>query len=221
MLRQLAAEDPKQRLRAEVKAAMDDRGGPDRIRISSVRSERNRTLSGRSLQQIAAMWSLPPEDTVMRLIVEEEAAVSAVFFALSEEDLLRILKSDTVAVGSDGSGLSALDTGAVVHPRSYGTFARVLGHYVRDRDVLPLAKAVYKMSGLPACRLGLKDRGLLRAGFMADIVLFDAERIADTATFEKPHSYPRGVRLVMVNGKIAARDGRPTGERAGRVLRAS
>ena len=188
MLGQLAAEAQRPRLRADVLTAINDRGGPDRIRISGTGSERNRSLCGRSLEQIAAAWNIPPEDVVIRLVAEEEAAVSAVFFALSGDDLLAILQSDRVAVGSDGSGLSVSDRTAATHPRSYGTFPRVLGRFVRERKLLPLARAIYKMTGLPASRLGFMDRGLIREGFKADIVLFDPERITDTATFESPHS---------------------------------
>jgi N-acyl-D-amino-acid deacylase len=220
MLKQLATEARQPRLQADVRAAITDRGGPDRIRISGVGPERNRSLSGRTITQIAAAWSLPPEDAVIRLVLENEAAVGAVFFSLSEEDLFAILRSDKVAVGSDGSGLSVSDPGAVTHPRSYGTFPRVLGHFVREHNILPLATAVYKMTGLPASRLGIKDRGCIRKGFKADLVLFDPAEVADTATFETPHAYPRGIPIVMVNGALAVRDGKPTGVRAGRVLRA-
>lgn len=219
MLQRLADDAQRPRLQADVRAAVADRGGAERIRISSAGTEAGRALSGRSIAQVAADWGIPPEDAVIRLVTENEASVGAVFFSLSEEDLLAIMRSDRVAVGSDGSGLSAADHAVVTHPRSYGTFPRVLGRFVREQQVLPLTTAVFKMTGLPADRLGLTDRGRIRPGFKADLVLFDPEEIADTATFENPHAYPQGIRLVMVNGTAAVRDGRPTGARAGRVLR--
>jgi N-acyl-D-aspartate/D-glutamate deacylase len=154
----------------------------------------------------------------MQLVVEEAAAVSAVFFSLSEDDLAVIMRSETVAVGSDGAALAGTDDRSATHPRAYGTFPRVLGHFVREKGMLPLATAIYKMTGLPARRLGVRDRGRIAGGFKADLVLFDPGAIADTATFESPRSYPNGIRLVMVNGRVAAQDGRPTAERAGRVL---
>jgi N-acyl-D-aspartate/D-glutamate deacylase len=202
-----------------IRAAIAERGGPERIRISGTGSERNRALCGRTLAQIASMWEAPPEDAVMRLVTEEAAAVSAVFFSLSEDDLAAIMESDRVAVGSDGAALAGTGDGGATHPRAFGTFPRVLGHFVRERKLLPLSTAVYKMTGLPAERLGLRDRGRIAAELAADLVLFDPEAVADTATFESPRSFPKGILLVMVNGRIAAQDGRPTAERPGRVLR--
>ena len=219
MLERLRDEPDQTRLRADIRAAMAERGGAGRIRISGTGSERNRALCGRSLAQVATQWNVPPEDAVMRLVVEEAAAVSAVFFSLSEDDLAVIMRSETVAVGSDGAALAGTDDRSATHPRAYGTFPRVLGHFVREKGMLPLATAIYKMTGLPARRLGVRDRGRIAAGFKADLVLFDPGAIADTATFESPRSYPNGIQLVMVNGRVAAQDGRPTAERAGRVLR--
>ena len=207
------------RLRAAIRAALAERGGAGRIRISGTGSERNRALCGRSLAQVAMHWNVPPEDAVVRLVVEEAAAVSAVFFSLSEDDLAVIMRSDTVAVGSDGAALAGADDGSATHPRAYGTFPRVLGHFVREKGMLPLATAIYKMTGLPARRLDIQDRGRIAAGYKADLVLFDPDAIADTATFEHPCSFPTGIRVVIVNGRIAAQDGRVTAERAGRVLR--
>jgi N-acyl-D-amino-acid deacylase len=219
MLGRLARGECTPRLCADIRAAVAERGGPERIRISGTGSDRNRALCGRSLAQIASTWDVPPEEAVVRLVAGEEAAVSAVFFSLAEEDLAAIMQSDTVAVGSDGAALAGSGAGGAAHPRAYGTFPRVLGHFVRERRVLPLATAVYKMTGLPAERLGVRDRGRVAEGFMADLVLFDPGAIADTATFERPCAYPAGIRLVMVNGRIAAQDGRIAAERAGRVLR--
>jgi N-acyl-D-amino-acid deacylase len=219
MLGRLGDGQAKTRLSAGIHAAVAERGGPERIRISGTRSGRNRPLCGQSLAQVASAWGVSPEEAVVRLVAEEEAAVSAVFFSLSEDDLAAIMQSDRVAVGSDGAALAGTDEGSTPHPRAFGTFPRVLGHFVRERRLLPLSTAVYKMTGLPAERLGLPDRGRIAEGFAADLVLFDPGAIADTATFERPRSSPAGIRLVMVNGRVAAKDGRPTAERAGRVLR--
>ena len=219
MLELLTSATRDTRLRADIRAALAERGGAGRIRISGTGSERNRALCGRSLAQVAMHWNVPPEDAVVRLVVEEAAAVSAVFFSLSEDDLAVIMRSDTVAVGSDGAALTGEDDGSATHPRAYGTFPRVLGHFVRERKMLPLATAIYKMTGLPARRLGIQDRGRIAAGYQADLVLFDPDAIADTATFENPCAFPAGIRMVIVNGRIAAQDGRVTAERAGRVLR--
>jgi N-acyl-D-aspartate/D-glutamate deacylase len=128
----------------------------------------------------------------------------------------RILRYPHTMVASDGDVI-VFGSGAP-HPRSYGTFARVLGRYVRERGVLTLEDAVRRMTSFPAARLGLKDRGLLRIGMKADLAIFDPERIGDRATFDKPHQYAVGVLDVLVNGKPVLRDGRVTAERPGRVL---
>ena len=219
MLGRLGDGQANAQLITDIRAAIAERGGPERIRISGTGSERNRALCGRTLAQIASMWEVPPEDAVVRLVAEETAAVSAVFFSLSEDDLAAIMESDRVAVGSDGAALAGAGEGSATHPRAYGTFPRVLGHFVREKRMLPLATAVYKMTGLPAERLGLRDRGRIAAGCAADLVLFDPGTVGDTATFERPRSFPAGIRMVMVNGRIAAQDGRATTERAGRILR--
>jgi N-acyl-D-amino-acid deacylase len=152
--------------------------------------------------------------------VEEELKVDMIRFGLSEDDVRTIMRHPWVMVGSDGSALAPYGTlgKGKPHPRNYGTFPRVLGHYVREEGVLGLETAVSKMTGLPAWRLGLWDRGLLRPGFWADLVLFDPERIRDMATFADPHRYPEGIELVVVNGVVTVEGGEHTGARAGQVL---
>jgi N-acyl-D-amino-acid deacylase len=131
-----------------------------------------------------------------------------------------ILADPLVSVGSDGHGLNAAEAaGEATHPRSYGTFARVLGRYVREQNVLTLAAAIHKMSGLPAGRLGLTDRGLVRPGFAADLVLFDPETVADPADYADPHRYATGVVHLLVDGEPVIWEGKLTGRRPGRVLR--
>jgi N-acyl-D-aspartate/D-glutamate deacylase len=187
--------------------------------ICGAASERIRRVSGKFLSEIAATWAVAPEEAVIRMLIED-ASVSAVYFSLSEGDVTAILQSDHVAIGSDGRALAAASGSAEsTHPRSYGTFPQVLGHFVREKGLVSLPAAVRKMTALPAGRLGLADRGMVRPGAAADLVLFDPSAIAARATFENPHQYPEGISLVMVNGKVAAREGRLTGERAGRVLR--
>ncbi len=220
LLKRLAAEDFAARIREEIGKEMSLRGGAENIMISHVFSARNAGVSGRRISEIAANWKTSAEEAVVRLLLEEEAAVGAIFFSLSEKDITSIMADDRVSVGSDGRGMNAAeDSGEATHPRSYGTFARVLGHYVRERKVLPLVKAVWKMSGLPASRLGLRDRGLLRPGFPADMVLFDPGAVRDPATFIRPHAYAEGVIGVWVNGQQIIEKGQFTGTRPGQVLR--
>jgi N-acyl-D-aspartate/D-glutamate deacylase len=135
---------------------------------------------------------------------------------MSERDLVRILRHPATMIGSDGS--VPIFGEANPHPRSYGTFARVLGLYVRDKKVLTLEDAVRKMSAFPAARLGLADRGVLRPGLKADIAVFDAAAVRDTATFTKPHQYAEGFSHVIVNGQIVFENGGMTEARPGRVL---
>jgi N-acyl-D-aspartate/D-glutamate deacylase len=135
---------------------------------------------------------------------------------MDEADVERIMQHPATAVGSDG-GVSVFGQ-SVPHPREYGTFARVLGRYVRERGVLTLEEAVRKMSGATAQRLGLQDRGLLREGLHADIAVFDAASVSDRATFAEPHQYAEGIEYVLVNGTLVVDGGQHTGARPGRVL---
>src|SRR5690606_13156592 len=146
----------------------------------------------------------------------EQGNAQGIFHAIAEEDLRRILVHPATMVASDGEVV--VFGRAHPHPRSYGTFVRVLGVYARDTKLLPLETAVQKMTALPAQRLGLTDRGVLRTGMKADIAVFDAARVRDTATFEQPHSYAEGVEYVLVNGQVIVERGRLTGARPGRVL---
>jgi N-acyl-D-amino-acid deacylase len=199
---------------------MNQRGGLSRIVIAEIGSAKNAGLSGKNVSQIAELWQCSPERAVMRLLLEERAAVGAVYFSLSDEDVAAILSSDQVSVGSDGMGMKAEDDfGRSTHPRSYGTFARILGVYARQRGILSMAKAIHKMTGLVAGRLGLENRGFIRPGFTADLVLFDPLTIQDRSTFDHPHQYATGVVYTWVNGCPIVQDGIITGNTPGKVLR--
>jgi N-acyl-D-aspartate/D-glutamate deacylase len=220
LLKRLAAPELRDRLRREILQAMNTRGGAERVLIASLGSSGSAGLSGKTIGQIAALWNCPPEEAVIRLLLQEKATAMAVYFSLSEKDVETIMASEQVAVGSDGQGMNAdEDAAATTHPRSYGTFARVLSRYVREQGVLSLPTAVYKMTGLPAARLGLRERGLLKPGYAADLVLFDPAKIQDRADFHNPHQYPAGIVHVWVNGVQAVKDGKLTGNAPGRVLR--
>ena len=220
MLQRLEVPELRLRLAAEIGAEIAAREGAEGITVSNCASRHHRQLSGRTIADIARSWRCAPADAVIRLLVEADGAVGAIFFSMSEEDVTRILADPQVAVGSDGHGLdAAADAGEATHPRSYGTFSRVLGHYVREKKVLSLEAAVRKMSSLPAGRLGLSDRGLIKPGFAADLVLFDPAEIKDLADYQDPHRYSQGVVHLLVGGESVIRDGKPTGRRPGRVLR--
>jgi N-acyl-D-amino-acid deacylase len=166
-------------------------------------------LAGRTLDEIAQAMGCAAEEAAARL-----QPAGAVYFQMSEDDVRRVLAFAPTMIGSDG-----LPHDVHPHPRLWGTFPRVLGHYARDEGLFTLEQAVHKMTGLSARNFGLEARGLVAQGAYADLTLFDAARIRDAATFESPTAPAEGIELVMVNGEIAWRDGRPTGARAGRVLR--
>ena len=222
--KQLLARMREPAARARIKAAivkniLDNRGGGDPKNIVMASCAHDPSLAGKSLAQITdARGKAPtPEnaaETAMDL--QEKGGCSAVYHAIGEQDVERVLRYPFTMVASDGQ-ITTFGK-ASPHPRSYGTFARVLGHYVRERKALTLEDAVRRMSALPAARLNLGDRGLLRPGMKADIAIFDAATIGDKATFTEPHQYAVGVRDVLVNGKAVLRDGKMSGERPGQVL---
>jgi dihydroorotase/N-acyl-D-amino-acid deacylase len=148
--------------------------------------------------------------------IVEQGGCQGIFHAMSERDLVRILRHPATMIASDGE-IPVFGRNHP-HPRSYGTFARVLGVYARDKKLIPLELAVHKMSALPAQRLGLVDRGVLRPGLKADVAIFDPAKVRDTATFEKPHAYADGVTYVIINGEVAFESGAMTAARSGRVL---
>jgi len=166
-------------------------------------------LAGKTLDEVAQLLGCGPEQAAARL-----QPAGAVYFQMSEEDVRRVLAFAPTMIGSDG-----LPHDVHPHPRLWGTFPRVLGHYARDEGLFTLEQAVHKMTGLSARNFGLEGRGVVAAGAYADLTLFDAARIRDAASFERPTAPAEGIELVMVNGQIAWRDGRPSGARAGRVLR--
>jgi N-acyl-D-amino-acid deacylase len=178
-------------------------------------------VEGRRLSDIAASDGLDPAEAALRLVEATGGRAAMIVFMLDEVDVRTVLAAPGVMVGSDGSALAPYgEMGqGKPHPRSYGTFPRVLGHYVRETGVLDLPTAVRKMTGLPAARLGLADRGVLRVGARADVVAFDPATVADRATYEEPHRYPDGIRHVLVNGRLVIRAGEHTGSLPGRVLR--
>jgi N-acyl-D-aspartate/D-glutamate deacylase len=180
----------------------------DRIEITITWSEPHPDVGGRSLREIASEWGMPLLDAARRL-----QPAGAIYHSMSEDDVRRILRHPATVIGSDG-----LPNDPKPHPRLWGAFPRVLGHYARDTGLFPLAEAVHKMTGLPARKFGLRDRGVVREGGAADLVLFDAATIRDVATFTDPQRPADGIHAVWVNGVPSSRDQVPTGARGGRFL---
>jgi N-acyl-D-aspartate/D-glutamate deacylase len=189
------------------------------IVLSRASAPEVRRYEGMSAAEIAeARGMADPADVVLDLMAAEAGGISGVFHTMSEDDVRLVMRQPWVAHASDGSAIN-LEAAGLPHPRNYGTVPRVLGHYVREEGVLTLEDAVRKMTSLPAQILGLSDRGQVRQGFVADLAIFDAERIAETNSFENPKSYPVGIPYVIVNGTLLIDDGEHTDARPGRVLR--
>ncbi len=209
------------RIREElVRRVKQDPGGFDLIVISGVRTDGNLPLVGRNLAQIAEGWKLEPVDALLRLLVEEGGTVSFIGHGMSAGNVEMVLSHPLVMIGSDGSSMAPVGEAARgrPHPRSYGTFPRVLGHYSRERGLFDLPTAVRKMTSMPADQAGIPDRGRISRGMKADLVVFDAATVMDGATFDDPHRFPSGIHHVLVNGVAVVAEGAHTGERPGRVV---
>jgi N-acyl-D-amino-acid deacylase len=180
----------------------------DAIEITITWSEPHAEMGGRSLKEIARAWDVSLLDAARRL-----RPAGAIYHSMSEDDVRRILRHPATVIGSDG-----LPNDPNPHPRLWGAFPRVLGHYARDERLFPLAEAVHKMTGLPARKFGLSDRGLVREGYAADLVLFDAATVRDVATFADPQRPAEGIAAVWVNGVLTSRDQVATGARGGRFV---
>ena len=194
----------------------------DTWRIAFIHTENNRNVLGRSVEDIAEERGVEPAEAVLQLVEEERGSVPTLVHNRVEGDVRTFMGHPMSMFGSDGRAISpeGLYGTARPHPRFYGTYPRVLGRYVREEPpVLSLETAVYKMSGFPAQRLGLSDRGLVEEGRVADLVVFDPDTVLDRATFEEPHQYPVGIPYVFVNGVAVVDEGKHTGARPGRVLR--
>jgi N-acyl-D-amino-acid deacylase len=206
--------------RARIVSEMRKREKLPKTILLRFRTERLRPLIGRSLRDVALERNVDEFDALVDLVREDRSRVQVAYFSMSEIDTVKALARPWVAIGSDGA--SQAPEGAFLrsatHPRAYGNFARLLGKYVREDKVIPLEEAVRRLTGLPASFLGLDRRGLLREGMYADIAVFDPATIADTATYEKPHSYAVGMKHVFVNGTQVLADGEHTGAKPGRAV---
>ena len=196
-------------------------GKPDNVLLVAFNTDALKPLTGKTLAEVAKLRNKSPEETAMDLVIEDHSRIGTVYFLMSEDNVKLGLSQPWVALGSDEGSYEP--AGAFLksqpHPRAYGTFARFLGHYVRDEHVASLADAVRRLSALPAHNLKLRDRGELKPGAYADIVIFDAATIADHATFDRPQQFATGMRDVFVNGVQVLKDGEHTGAKPGQVVR--
>jgi len=228
MLARLRDPQTRQRLKTEISQEQTTweniyfgSGGPGGVLIGSVVNRELEPLQGKRISEIAEQQKKDPLDAVFDLIVADRGQTGAIYFMMSEDDMRAAMKSPLVSFCTD-SGSRATDgplAGSKSHPRGWGSYPRILGQYVRDEKLLSLEAAIHKMTGAPAARVGLKERGLIKEGMFADITVFDPAKVIDRATFESPNQYPIGIDYVIVNGKISVDKGQRTSALAGRVLR--
>jgi N-acyl-D-amino-acid deacylase len=195
-------------------------GSADRVLLVGFKSEALKPLIGKTLAEVAKLRGETVEDTIMNLVLEDRSRVGAVYFMMSEDNIRKQIKLPWVSFGSDaGSMAPELPfTKSSAHPRAYGNFARLLGRYVREEQIIPLGEAIRRLTGLPATNLELDRRGFIREGMFADVVVFDPAEIGDRATFDKPHQYAAGMRHVFVNGVQVLKNGEHTGATPGRAV---
>jgi N-acyl-D-amino-acid deacylase len=196
-------------------------GSPDKILFISFKADSLKYLTGKTLAEVARMRGKSPEETAMDLVIQDGSRVGTVYFLMSEDNVRRQLQLPWVSFGSDEGSYTpeGVFLKSNVHPRAYGTFARLLGRYVRDEKIVSMQQAIRRLTSLPAQNLKLRERGRLAPGYFADVVVFDPKTIQDHATFDKPHQYSTGVRDVFVNGVQVLKNGEHTGALPGRVVR--
>ena len=194
--------------------------GPEKTLLLGFHNPKLRVLNGKSVAEVAKARGTSPEDTIIDLVIEDGSRVQVAYFLMDEANVAKQVALPWMSFGSDAGAEAPRQPFLQFspHPRTYGNFARVLGKYVRDEKRMPIEDAVHRLAALPAANLGLKDRGLLRPGMKADVAIFDAATIADTATFEKPQQFAIGMRHVLVNGVPVIVDGAMTKARPGRAL---
>lgn len=209
------------KIKKEILQNYPERDYWEKVLVSSLSSQKNKWMEGRSLSYISNQINKDPVDALFYILMEERLRVSAIFFSMNEENLERVIKKPYTMIGSDSSARS--DDGITArgkpHPRGFGTFPRVLGRYVREEGILTLEEAIYKMTGFTSRRYGIKSRGLIREDYYADITVFDSGRINDRSIFDNPFLYPDGIVYVIVNGIPVVEDGELKGTLPGMVLK--
>ena len=196
-------------------------GSPDRVLLVAFKQDKLKPLTGKTLAEVAKLRGKSPEETAMDLVIEDDSRVGTVYFLMSDDNIRKQLKLPWVSFDSDAESLApeGVFLKSNPHPRAYGNFARLLGRYVRDEQVMSLEEAIRRLTSLPAANLKLDRRGALKAGHYADVVVFDPKTIQDHATFDKPHQYSTGMTHVFVNGVQVLKDGEHTNATPGRFVR--
>jgi N-acyl-D-amino-acid deacylase len=221
-VRRLKDPDVRSVLGPEIKKTIAAKTGTaDKILLIGFNNDSLKYLTGKSLAEVAMLRGKSPEETVMDLVIDDGSRIGAVYFSMSEDNVKRQIALPWMAFCSDGQSNApeGVFLKSSTHPRAYGNFARLLGKYVREEQVIPLEEAIYKLTTFPAQNLRIKRRGALQAGYYADLAIFDPETITDNATFENPRQYATGMVHVFVNGTQVLKDGEHTGSLPGRVVR--
>lgn len=220
-LERLREQTQLERIRAEMAIYLNDSAFWENIRISTVARDENRWMEGLDMAEVSRRLGMQPFDSLIHLLINEKLRVSAIFFGMSKENLIRILETKYTMVGSDASArcFDGITARGRPHPRAFGTFPRFLSRYADSGGTLTFGEAVRRVSGFPATVFGLKDRGFIRPGAFADMVIIDKERLLDLATYEKPFTPPEGIVHVFVNGVQVVREQTVSGDRPGRILK--
>jgi N-acyl-D-amino-acid deacylase len=227
LLKRIGDIENQKRIKRDIESKRDweniaEESGWEKIFISSVKTEKWRETEGLSISEIVRVRGYPDEFTVLfEMLIDESAEVMMTMESMGQEDIERIMRSEFTMIGTDGAGVAP--TGILSHgkphPRHYGTYPRILGRYVREKGLLSLEAAIYKMTGFPAKRLNLADRGVLKENNWADIVIFDPDTIIDNATFLDPHQFPTGIHTVIVNGEVVVSEDEQHDVLPGRILK--
>ncbi len=205
------------KIKETVEYNINNRGGSEKIIINIVGNKKFDNLVGKTLKEISNIFGLSVYESVLKLIIENENIVNGIFFAISEEGIEKLLKESFISIGSDG--MLNLENPNSSHPRTYGTFPRVFARYVRDKEILSLENAVYRVTKLPVSILNMENRGELKEGMIADITIFDKNKIKDNSTFEKSFVYPTGINYVLVKGEVVVENGKFQGKLLGELLK--
>jgi len=194
---------------------------PEKILLVGFKNTKLRHLIGKTLAEIATERGKSPGETVVNLIYEDDSRIQAVYFSMSEENIKKKITLPYMSFCSDAGSYATegVFLNKSTHPRAYGSFARLLGKYVREEKIITIEEAIRKLTSQPAQNLKIKKRGMLKEGYFADVVMFDPDKILDNATFKQPHQYATGMIHVLVNGKQVLKDGEHTGALPGRVVR--
>ena len=226
MRRRLLDADQRKRIIDDIRNKTDwpnfyrNAGSPEGLLLVGFKKEALKPLQGKTLGQIAKQRDRDPIETLLDLIVEDESSIGTVYFITAEANIRKLMPLPWISFGSDEAAQAPEEVflKSMPHPRAYGNFARILGKYVREEKLLPLEKAIQKMTRLPATNMGLANRGSIKEGYFADVVVFDPATIADKATYEKPHQYAVGMQHVFVNGVQVLKNGEHTNAKPGKAI---